>query len=193
MTEIKIEKKKPVWPWILLGLGLLALLLYFFVFNNDSEKEEMAETPATALIDVHENNSTVAAYVTFINSDTNKMGLDHVFTNDALLKLTEATNAMADEVGYSVKADLDKAKEFADKITNDPFETSHADNIKKAADILAGSLKNLQQAKYPVLENEAAEVKSAADAINPETLTLEQRDAVKIFFAKAADLLEKMN
>ncbi|MGK2863092.1 MAG: hypothetical protein ACSLE0_14250 [Chitinophagaceae bacterium] len=191
MTEINIEKKKPVWPWVLLGLGILALLLYFFVFN---EKEEMAKKPATsALIDVHEDNSTVAAYVMFINSDTNKMGLDHSFTNEALLKLTDATNSMADEAGYSVKADLEKAKEYTDKITNDSFETSHADNIRKAADIIAGALQNLQKAKYPELENNAGDVKLAAEAINPETLILEQRDAVKTFFAKAANLLEKMN
>jgi len=43
------------------------------------------------------------------------------------------------------------------------------------------------------LSAEAADVKSAASAINPETLTLNQRDAVKPFFRKAADLLNKMN
>lgn len=193
MTEIKIEKKKPIWPWLLLGAGILALVLYFFIFKGDNDKEEVAETPATSLMDVRENNSTVAAYVNFINSDTNKMSLDHSFTNEALLKLTDATNAMADEVGYSVKADLNKANELASKITTDPFETSHADNIRKAAEIISGSLQNLQKAKYPGLENDAGEVKLAAEAINPGTLTLDQRDAVKTFFAKAASLLEKMN
>ncbi|MDQ6815127.1 MAG: hypothetical protein M3040_15430 [Bacteroidota bacterium] len=191
MTEIKIEKKKPVWPWVLLGLGILALLLYFFLFRNKSDQVQQA--PAAALIDVHENNSTVAAYVMFINSDTNKMTLDHSFTNEALLKLTDATNAMANAVGFSVKADLDKAKDLANKITNDPFETSHADNIKKAANIIARALENLQQAKYPELQNDASEVKIAAESINAETLTLDQRDAVKTFFGKAANLLQKMN
>ncbi len=192
MTEIKIEKKKPVWPWLLLGAVILALLLYFFVFNKEDEMDEVAEAPAS-LIDIRENNSTVAAYVNFINSDTNKMSLDHSFTNEALLKLTDATNAMADEVGYSVKADLDKAKELANRITTDPFETSHADNLRKSADIISGSLQNLQKAKYPSLTNEAAEVQSATEGIKPETLILEQKDAVKTFFAKTAKLLERMN
>ncbi len=60
MTEIKIEKKKPVWPWILLVLGLL-VAAWFFFFRND--KNEPVDS--NALIDVRENNSTVAAYVTF--------------------------------------------------------------------------------------------------------------------------------
>lgn len=186
MTEIKIEKKKPVWPWILLGLAIVALLIYL-LYDKDEKPV------STELINVHENNSTVAAFVTFINADTNKMSLDHAYTNEALLKLTGAINAMAGETGYNVQADLDKAKEYADKITNDPFETTHADNIRKATDILSTSLQNLQQAKYPQLAAEAEDLKNASASINPDALTLDQRDAVKSFFSKAADLLQKMN
>ncbi len=193
MTEIKIEKKKAIWPWIFLFLGLLALLLYFFVFNKNDGESETSTAATTTVNDQNDNSNTVAAYVAFINSDTNKMSLDHSFTNDALLQLTNATQAMADKAGYDVKADLDKAKEFSNKITQDPFETSHADNIRKASDIIAGALQNLQKSKFPALETEAAEVASAATAINPDVLTLNQKDKVKSFFAKAAGLLEKMN
>jgi hypothetical protein len=194
MTEIKIEKKKPVWPWILLVLGLLAAAWFFFFRNDKDEQDEHVETAdKTALIDVHENNSTVAAYVTFINSDTNTMSLDHAFTNEALTKLTDAVDAMATEAGYDVKVDIAKAKQLADEITADPMVTTHADKIKSAADVLSTSLQNMQQAKYPELSNEATDVKNAASAIIPETLTLDQRDAVKSFFRKAADLLNKMN
>ncbi len=34
MAEIKIEKKRPVWPWILLILGIAALI-YFLVFRDE--------------------------------------------------------------------------------------------------------------------------------------------------------------
>lgn len=191
MTEIKIEKKKPLWPWILLVLGLL-VAAWFFFFRNDKE-ETMETADNNALIDVHENNSTVAAYVTFINSDTNKMSLDHSFTSEALTKLTDAADAMATEAGYDVKVNIAQAKQYAEEITKDPMSTTHADKIRSAADVLSTSLQNMQQAKYPGLSTEAADVKSAATAINPETLTLDQRDAVKSFFRKAADLLNRMN
>jgi hypothetical protein len=191
MTEIKIEKKKPVWPWILLILGLLAAAWFFFFRNDKDEPVETAEN--TTQIDTTENNSTVAAYVTFINSDTNTMSLDHSFTSEALTKLTDAVNAKATEAGYDVKVDIAKAKQLAGEITADPMSTIHADKIRSAADVLSTSLQNMQQAKYPELSTEAADVKSAATAINPETLTLDQRDAVKSFFRNAADLLSKMN
>lgn len=191
MTEIKIEKKKPVWPWILLVLGLLAAAWFFFFRNDKDEPVETAEK--TTQVDTTENNSTVAAYITFINSDTNTMSLDHAFTSEALTKLTDAVDAKATETGYDVKVDIAKAKQHADEITKDPMSTIHADKIRSAADVLSTSLQNMQQAKYPGLSNEATDVKNAAAAINPETLTLDQRDVVNSFFRKAADLLNKMN
>jgi len=191
MTEIKIEKKKPVWPWILLVLGLLLAAWFFFVRNDKVEPVETADK--TAMVDVHENNSIVATYVTFINSDTNTMSLDHAFTSEALAKLTDAVDAMATEAGYDIKVDIAKAKQYGDQITIDPMVTTHADKIRSAADVLSTALQNMQRAKYPELSAEGADVKTAAAAINPETLTLDQRPAVKAFFRKTADLLQKMN
>ena len=191
MTEIKIEKKKPVWPWIVLALCLLVAAWFFFIRNDNAEP--VATADETALIDIHENNNIVATYVAFIDADTATMGLDHVFTNEAFTKLTDAVEAIAAEAGYDVKADIAEAKQLADEITKDPMVTTHTDKIRSAADVLSTALQNIQQAKYPGLSTEAADVKSAASAINPETLTLDQRDAVKSFFRKAADLLNKMN
>jgi len=192
MTEIKIEKKKLLWPWILLGIVIVALIIYFLVFQTSSEEvKEVTET--TDLISVKENNTTVEAYVSFIEIDTNRMTLDHTYTNEALLKLTDATNAMAGEIGYDVKADIEKVREHAKMITKDAFDTSHADSIRKAADILTNVLQNIQKAKYPGLTNEVTELKNASASINPAVLTLDQRDEVKSFFSKAAVLLKKMN
>ena len=195
MTEIKIEKKKPVWPWILLVLGLLVAAWFLFIRNDNAEPVATADETAdeTALIDVRENNNIVTAYVTFIDADTATMGLDHVFTSEAFTKLTNAVDAMATEAGYDVKADIAKAKQLAEEITNDPMATAHADKIRSGADALSTCLQKIQQAKYPSLGVEATDVKSASSAIHPETLTLDQRVAVKSFFRKAADLLNKMN
>jgi hypothetical protein len=44
--------------------------------------------------------------VNFANNNKGNMGLDHDFTNEALLKVIEATNAMAIKVGYEVRADI---------------------------------------------------------------------------------------
>lgn len=200
MAEIKIEQRKMGWWWVVVGLVIAALLVYFLVFrDNDKNPESVTEadyisnTSESDLIGVKENNSTVAAYVNFVENSEKKMGLDHAYTNEALLKLVEATNAMANEVGYEVQADLEKVREYAAMITEDPFETTHAGNIRKAADILANVLQNIQKAYYPGLADEVKVLKSASESIKPGVLTLEQKDAVKNYFAKASDLLQKMN
>ncbi len=194
MTEIKIEKKKPIWPWILGAVLLIgAGVAIWFLLMGDDKNDPLTTKDETTWIDTKEDNNTVGAYITFIESDTNTMGLDHVYTHEALTKLTNAVEAMANEVDYDVKADIAKAKEYADSITKDRLETTHANKIKSAAKVLSNALLNIQQARYPSLSSEATGVKSAAAAINPDALTLDQRDAVKSFFSKAADLLHKMN
>ena len=202
MAEIKIEQKKQTWPWVLVGLVLVALLLYFLVFRDNDKIDTTREVTDTNYVSqvsesdlsgVRENNTTVAAFVNFVENDANRMSLDHAYTNEALLKLTAAINAMAGEIGYDIQANLKKVEESAVLITRDPFETSHAKNIRNAADKSTTALQNMQQANYPGLASEVNELRSASASINPEILTLEQRDAVKNYFAKASDLLKKMN
>lgn len=200
MAEIKIEQKKQIWPWLLVGLIIAALLFYFLVFrDNDNNIEVVTETKSVSdtnennLLGVKENNSTVAAFVSFVENDTSRMSLDHAYINEALLKLTSAINAMAGEIGYDIRADLDKVKESAILIANEPFETSYAKNIRIATDNSTTALQNMQLAKYPWLTDEVDELKSASTSINPEELTLGQKNAVMNYFAKAADLLQKMN
>jgi hypothetical protein len=200
MAEIKIKQKKQLWPWLLVGLVIAALLLYFLVFRDNDENtdavnevDRITNTNEIDLLEVKENNGIVVAYVNFVENNKEKMSIDHAYTNEALSKLIEATNAIANEVGYDVQADIDKVKEYAKMISSDPFETTHADNIRKADDILTKVLQNIQKAKYPALADEVTALKSAAESIKVDVLALEQKDAVKNYFAKASELLQKMN
>jgi hypothetical protein len=178
MAEIKIEKKKPIWPWILAAIVLLAIVL-FFVFNDRDETEEVAgmtEVETADRLGTNDydastgNNGAVASYVQFVESSSANMGLDHEYSNEALSKLMAATEAKANQIGYDARADLDKVKQYADKIATDPYETSHANSIQKAAELLTTALQNMQKAEYPQLTNEAEQLKEASAAINPSEL-----------------------
>lgn len=197
MAEIKIEKKAPIWPWILLILVVIGVLIYLFAFNGDRDKSEdrteQKTEESTEIRQVAPNNSTVSTYVNFIKENPDQMGLDHDFTNEALLKLTNATSAMANEIGYDIQKDLEAVRTHAEKISRDPYETTHANSIRKSAEILATVLQNIQQKAFSGLASEANEVKNAATAIDPDILTLDQKEDVKNFFKESADLLEKMN
>jgi hypothetical protein len=200
MAEIKIERKKYGWLWIVAGLVVAALLIYFLAFHDSdrdteavSEADYISNTNEPAPSGVNGDNGAVASYVNFVENNEENMGRHHDYTNEALLKLIDATNAKANEVGYEVRADIETAREYANKITNEPHETTHADNIRKAADILTNVLQNIQQAEYPGLAADAEELKSASTSIKPGVLVLDQKDAVKNYFEEASDLLQKMN
>lgn len=194
MAEIKIEKKTPKWPWVLVILAVLAVVAYFVLFGDESP-DRMAENTETQEQVMQEplQNSSVSAFVTFIDNDPDKMGLDHEFTNDALMKLTNATEAMSSEIDYDIEKDIEEVRKLAKKIKEDPFETTHANSIREAAGILAGAMDRMQSDAFPDLSSEANKVKKAANDINVDVLTLEQKGDVKGFFRESADLLEKMN
>ena len=64
MAEIKIEKKKPIWPWILLILVLAAVLYYFMnqdTDDDDGEIETIETTDGTSFI--QPENQTTTYYV----------------------------------------------------------------------------------------------------------------------------------
>lgn len=55
MAEIKIEKKKPIWPWILV-LVIIASLIYF-VFFRDHETTETVEIENTTSLNTRTENT----------------------------------------------------------------------------------------------------------------------------------------
>lgn len=54
MAEIKIEKKKPVWPWILVGLIIL-VVIFFLVFANEDDNE--IDTDDTEIREVNSSDT----------------------------------------------------------------------------------------------------------------------------------------
>lgn len=50
MAEIKIEKRAPIWPWIV-GLLLVALLVYFLFFRETTVATEVSTTGSDTIDD----------------------------------------------------------------------------------------------------------------------------------------------
>lgn len=202
MAEINIEKKKPVWPWILLAILILGLIAWF-VLDDDDDVEEVT---ATEMVEedrrdsMTENASSnkeattaLAAYRKHVNSDTAKMGLDHVYTHKSLTLLTEALKQTAKQHNYNIEKDLSVVKQNADEIQKDPMSLKHADKIEVAFNNLTTAFKNFQNAKFSDLANDVKDLQDQADKLKPAEQTLEQKQIVKGYFDKAADLLNQMN
>lgn len=101
---------------------------------------------------------------------------------------------MAEEINFDVRDNMERVVKYVNRVIADPIETAPADEFKEATYILTSAvLKSMQQAKFPGLTNEVAELEKAVASVNPTVLLLDQKDAINIFFKKTADLLEKMN
>lgn len=203
MAEIKIEKKTPVWPWILAAI-IIAALLYFFVFATDDDEiddttttEQVTEgdtltnnTYDNTTTTANTNTTAVSEYTVYINDP--QMGLDHEYANGAINRLISAVEAKASEANVDIQADLDRAREKAQGVTENPYNLTHADMIKEAGEIITRAMKTVQTQKYPNMNNQVSEVETALNQIKVKQPTLEQKDAVKNFFDKAGNALTSM-
>lgn len=206
MAEIKIEKKKPILPWILLGLGVLALL-YFLFFKNDDvvddtrkNETEKVRKDVRATENVKKSSavvlsamaiSKISEYKSYIANDA-KMGVDHEYSNNALTRLIDATEAVANSLEVDIKADLEKARENAAEVTKNPTEMDHSNKIKKAGDNIAQALEKIQRQKYPTLNNRLEDLQESLAAIAPDKKALDQKSTIKNFFKEADRLLTNM-
>lgn len=43
MADIRVEKKKPVWPWLFLIIILAVVIFLYFYGSTDSEEDEMED------------------------------------------------------------------------------------------------------------------------------------------------------
>ena len=65
MAEIKIEKKKPVWPWIVVGLIIAALLYFLLLSNTEAQSESKVEIENSTSVrqkvtDKQQDNSVIS-------------------------------------------------------------------------------------------------------------------------------------
>jgi len=63
MAEIKIEKKKPIWPWILV-LVIIASLIYFVFFRDHETTTETVEIENTTSLNTRTENTKEISWST---------------------------------------------------------------------------------------------------------------------------------
>lgn len=215
MAEIKIEKKKPIWPWILIIVLVILALLYFLVFaDNDADDDfsdtddmEQVETRDSLEIEGNQENtdtweneqlndslsggfaSLSSAYYAAIEDD-DKLGSDSTYTNNALLKLVDAVNAKALE--YDLDSNLDQIRKEVMN-TSENTKSISSEKIKNTGDKVIEALEELQQKEFPQLSEQIEAAKKSLSAIETDKEMSNQQDEIEAFFDKTADVLRKMD
>lgn len=209
MAEIRVEEKKnrPIWPWIIGALLLIGLIWAVAeLFDNEEPRREVAavEQPVEDRTRIEEErvaNNQMAApvneFVAYVENDERSpdMGLDHAYTSEGIQKLRAALVALADQHGAG-DANIDQQKrdmeQAADKIQQDPTSLQHANHIKDAFTKASTLMASIQQRSFPDAEDEVEDVRSAAESIDVNTQTLDQKDDVKKFFDESSEAIQEM-
>lgn len=204
MTQLHIERKeRTAWPWVLLGLLLVALLLWF-VFGRASDGAEVADRTPPVLTDSVPAAAAAGAtmpaelseFVQFVESRSSAdAGVAHDYTAEGLRRLAGALGAVATGAsvsGVDVEQRLTGIRERADAMQRDSTSTQHALQAREAALLAGGLLQQMQAARAGTAESAPGPVNEAARAISAERPLLEQVSEVQRFFEQAASALRAL-
>lgn len=199
MAEINVEKKKPVWPWVLMVLVVIALVVVWIAIDNgentpavqtQTEQQEQSEGGS----EVTQANGAVEEFITFVQENEGNVDLHHEYTATGLTHLANALEAFAKEHDANVAQDgkINDLKQMADRLQKDPMSEQHADIMADAFKTAAGIMQELEN-NLSADQNKADQVMQAAEDIKPEELATEQKEEIKNFFEEAANTLEDMS
>lgn len=215
MAEIRIEKKKPVWPWILLILLILAAIFFFWYYNDQAHMNDRDEMENDTITEIDETSiytessidstplyygtygtvkkeKALADYFTYLDNNRNIAGTRE-YNNTAFEKLIAATQVEAQEQNVDISANLNKARENVLLFRNDSIQVKDANIEKIAASEISDGLKIIQQQKFPSLISEAEELRMDALMVEDKMLKDKKNEKLSAFFNQAALLLQKMH
>jgi valyl-tRNA synthetase len=203
MAEIKVEKKKNYWGYIIGAILAVAVVVWFLMADTDGavegdnvyQENNTVEDNPNALSNENSEgyeSGAISEYLSFTDKSRD-IGIDHEYTNEAITKLIQATREVSSNTGVDINKELAAAMQKAEAITDDPMDTNHADKIKQAYLSITEVFANLQRSKFPEMSNDVESLRSAAEAIDPAVLTLDQKEKVKAYLDEAGAILEKMN
>ncbi|WP_372919889.1 hypothetical protein [Salegentibacter sp.] len=195
MAEIKVEKKKPIWPWI---VGILAVLLIIFLLftymdddNGTDDSLEERDEQVEESIDPFETEddrdlaypeNAVGQYLYYIDEEYPEREVEEneEFPQEAMQKLAEAVQERSWELEGETNQELEE-------LAGNSAETE----IQRDGDIIVNALADLQRRHYEGLEDEITELRSDLEEIN-QTEGEEQAEAIDDFFSQAAEVLREM-
>jgi len=206
MAEIKIEKKRPWWPWILALLIILAIVAYFLYTDgklvDDDVSIESEEAignyvqegfNATNVDKTHTKSDLETAEYTSFIGDKAKLGTDVDYTKDALVQLSNAVRQAAVEHGIKTDDRLENVENSALKVQKDGDSLKLAQHIKEVGGEIAQIIETIQEKEYPEMAEYPEKIKRAIGAIVPNQEINGQKENINAFFDACGDALKEMN
>ncbi len=220
MAEIKLERKKrPIWPWVLLALLLLLLIIWAVIAAMRPGEPEAVPT-VTAIGDtavpVTTDTAAVAAGAPLAGglpreldnymrtcsvaegAEPETMGREHEFSTNCLELLADSMSAVAAQrpSDPNITQQIDSVRQQVSEIRqSEATSLQHSNATRRAADAAAAALSTMQQAFSGTDEQarqSVEQVRGAAQQIQATQPLLEQKDALRSFFTQAGTALQSL-
>lgn len=210
MAEIKIEKKKPVWPWVILILVVLGIIAYFVYdnrddndlnddFDDDYNNEQVIDsTYHQSDMDTYDTRASYDQLTAFEESiaDSTRIAVDSSYTKKAFTNLTKAVVQKANEYGMEESEalnDLQKYSTLHTPISGTDNDTEGFKNFKTTSDKIAQVLEAIQAKNFPSLQAEVADLKDLASKIDGSVTMTKQQGPMNSFLKQSRHVLQSMN
>lgn len=211
MAEIKIEKKKPIWPWILVilvVLGIIAYLVYANSERDDYNDDLDDDVTIENVIDSDSGHSDTKGAYKVVNAydqymafegsirDSTRIAIDSSYTKKAYYNLCKAVAKKAEEHNVEESQALIDLKNFSMLITkvSSPLSSAEsAKNFKTASDKVAKVLEDIQIKSYPALQSQVSDLKQVTSEMDGYISMDKQQDNITQFLQKSRDVLRAMN
>lgn len=198
MAEIRITKKKPVWPWVLLILLLLAALAYFYYESTQAEQYNARQETGSVTVPVDTTaaspvgESLTEAYLTLLQ-DRRRLARDSTYTRMALHSLGRAVRLTAEKGGIQDGLPLRVMESRLNLAEKDDSANRLPYHIQKVGEAMIVVFQSLYpESKYPPEAQVLAASKSVA-AINPDEAMYTQKNEILDFFDSSGALLLELN
>ena len=207
MAEIKIRKKSPIWPWILLVLIILAALWYFFIYLDTADIDDADEVDDlnTEQIDDQsynsDDNTNSDAYSetdsTYNTSGSNQLSSQPVTTtiadaNKSMIDLIDAVRTKSLQTKVTITNDLKAQREKLVKTTSSTSESSWMNTMKSSGDQIIAAMQTLQKEKYPQLTNEVTSAQNSLQMVDASKTFEDQKAKIDTFIRDVVTTLNKM-
>ncbi|MCL8009125.1 hypothetical protein M8845_16975 [Gelidibacter japonicus] len=211
MAEIKIDRKKPVWPWILLILVVLGIIAYLVYdsperddhiddIDDDVTNEHVIDSDGgqSGTTGAYSAGTAYDQYTAFEGSirDSTRIAIDSSYTKKAYYNLSKAVAKKADEHNVEESQALIDLRNFSMLITkvSSPLSSAEsAKNFKTASDKVAKVLEDIQIKSYPELQSQIADLKQVTSEMDGYISMDKQQDNITQFLQKSRDVLKAMN
>lgn len=211
MANIDIQKKEggSFWPW-LLGLAVLALLIWAGAEMLDTDDEDFAAVPAEeqqpleVTTPVDPMTAAMPVEVTTFEEQctsaeaTEQMAIGHQYVQGCVQQMAAALSAVVQRdtiAGTALAPQLEDFRQSAMDLTTNAQSMEHAGNLKQVFDNAAGLVANLAQMRNQAGQQAVAgadQMQEAANNINVEQPLMEQAESVGMFFRNAAQALRAL-